>query len=449
MPTIEQLENQLDSFNAWQRKEALLGLRDKIEAGEIVPAADRGEVNLHCHTFFSYNSYGYSPSKFAYLARKRGLAVAGIVDFDVLDGLEEFYEAAKLLHLKDCVGMETRVFVPEFADKVINSPGEPGISYHMGVGFPTARLDEASQKFLANLKTIAQRRNHDLMLRVNKYLGPVTLDFDKDVLPLTPAGNPTERHICLAYARKALKIFPDKEKLLKYWQEKLGASGEGLDLPEGRNLINSIRAKTMKKGGVGYMPPDVGAFPRMDQTNKFIMAAGGIPALTWLDGTSSGEQEIERLIEVSMSTGVAALNVIPDRNYTAGEGEKNIKCRNLHQVVKLAQQYDLPLIVGTEMNSPGQKFVDDFATEELKPLLPIFLEGAYIFYAHAMLQKTASLGYCSDWVRKQFTTTKAKNAFFAQLGRVLQPGQQDSLKGLTENSTPQEILAKIENLSGN
>jgi len=440
---IEQLEKQLDSFDTKQRKKALLELRDKIKAGEIVLPADKGEVNLHCHTFFSYNSYGYSPSKFAYLSRKKGLAIAGIVDFDVLDGLEEFYEAAKLLHLKACVGMETRVFVPEFADKVINSPGEPGISYHMGIGFPTARLDEESGRFLTNLKTIAQQRNHDLMQRVNKYLAPATLDFDKDVLTLTPAGNPTERHICLAYARKAAKIYPDNEKLTQYWQEKLGASGESLDLPEGKNLINSIRAKTMKKGGVGYMPPDFGAFPRMEQTNKFILAAGGIPALTWLDGTSDGEKEIKRLIEVSMSTGVAALNVIPDRNYTAGEGDKNIKCRNLHQVVKLAQQYDLPLIVGTEMNSPGQKFVDDFAAEELKPLLPVFLEGAYIFYAHAALQRAAGLGYCSNWAKKQFTTAKEKNKFFAQLGRVLQPEQQNSLQELSEKTTPKEILAKI------
>jgi hypothetical protein len=44
---------------------------------------------LHAHTFFSYNAYGYSPSHFAFLARIRGLAVAGIVDFDMLDGMEE------------------------------------------------------------------------------------------------------------------------------------------------------------------------------------------------------------------------------------------------------------------------------------------------------------------------------------------------------------------------
>ena len=51
-----------------------------------------------------------------------GLEMGGIVDFDVLDGLEEFWDASRLLDLKGCVGIESRVFVPEFADREINSP---------------------------------------------------------------------------------------------------------------------------------------------------------------------------------------------------------------------------------------------------------------------------------------------------------------------------------------
>ena len=45
--------------------------------------------------------------------------MGGIVDFDVLDGLEEFWEASRLLDLKACVGIESRVFVPEFSDRVL------------------------------------------------------------------------------------------------------------------------------------------------------------------------------------------------------------------------------------------------------------------------------------------------------------------------------------------
>ncbi len=85
---VEELERKLDSFNAVDREQALGALIVKVETGEMsLPQAGRA-VNLHCHTFCSYNSNGYSPSKFAWLARKVGLAVAVVVDFDVLDALE-------------------------------------------------------------------------------------------------------------------------------------------------------------------------------------------------------------------------------------------------------------------------------------------------------------------------------------------------------------------------
>ena len=71
---IEELEQKLDSFNPAERKQALSTLCEKVRAGEIILPEPGTDVNLHCHTFFSYNSYGYSPSKFAWLARKAGLA---------------------------------------------------------------------------------------------------------------------------------------------------------------------------------------------------------------------------------------------------------------------------------------------------------------------------------------------------------------------------------------
>jgi len=445
---IEELEHKLDSFDPAERKQALMSLCEKVTAGEIImPEAGRA-VNMHCHTFFSYNTYGYSPSKFAWLARKAGLAAAQVVDFDVLDAVEEFLNAAKMLNLKGCGGMETRVFVPEFADRIINSPGEPGISYHMGVGFPSSEVKSDQKKFLLGLKETAQQRNHDLIDRVNKYLKPVTLDYKEDVLPLTPSNNPTERHICLAYARKAQEIFGQKESLADFWSEKLGtnapaASCEAIagSLPEGRDLLNTIRAKTMKRGGVGYMQPDKGSFPTMADMNRFILAAGAIPTMTWLDGTSDGEKAIEELLQVAMSTGAAALNIIPDRNYTSGS--PGVKLKNLYQVAELSEKLHLPLVVGTEMNSPGQKFVDDFASEELASLMPAFLKGAHIVYAHSVLQQKSGLGYTSQWAKKSFANVAEKNKFFQELGSTLEPEQEDKLTCLSENISVQEILNKI------
>jgi hypothetical protein len=437
---IKELEQKLDSFNANEREQALSVLFGKIEAEQVTLPESGTGVNLHCHTFFSYNIYGYSPSKFAWLARKAGLAVAGVVDFDVLDALEEFLAAARKLGLKACAGLETRVFMPEFSTRVINSPGEPGISYHMGVGFPTAKLWGEPHDFLLNLRKTAQKRNRDLIERVNKYLQPVRLDYERDVLVLTPSGNATERHICLAYARKAKNLFNDTNALSRFWAEKLYPEAESLEMPESIDLLNMIRAKTMKRGGVGYVLPDKGSFPLMSDFNQFVLATGGIPTMTWLDGLSDGEQDLEELMEAAMSTGAAAINIIPDRNYTPGV--KDQKLKNLYQVVELAEKLHLPVVVGTEMNGPGQKFVDDFDSQELSPLLAVFLKGAYIVYAHSVLQQRAGLGYTSDWAKKNFEGPAEKNEFFRELGSLLQPQQECKLGDLSKDISPQQILDK-------
>ena len=54
-------------------------------AAHLAPEAD--VANMHCHTFYSFNAYGHSPTSLAWLAKKLGLKLIGMVDFDVLDGV--------------------------------------------------------------------------------------------------------------------------------------------------------------------------------------------------------------------------------------------------------------------------------------------------------------------------------------------------------------------------
>jgi hypothetical protein len=363
------------------------------------------------------------------------------VDFDVLDGLEEFLHAGRTLGLKTCVGMETRVYIPEFADHVINSPGEPGISYHMGVGVPTSRLGAEQREFLSGLRRTAERRNRELTERVNAYLDPVTLDYDAEVLPLTPAGNATERHICQAYTLKARSILPDESRLRHFWEDKLSADVSGFDSLTGFQLQGLVRARTMKNGGIGYAQPDSGSFPWLAATNEFILAAGGIPTHTWLDGTSDGESRIEELLEVVMRSGVAAINVIPDRNYTPGRPD--VKLANLRHVVEVAERLGLMVVTGTEMNSPGHKLVDDFGSAELAPLLPMFVKAAYAVYAHSVLQRKPGLGYMSAWARRNFAKLSARAEFFGEVGRRLSVEGEGVLDGLPDDVHPDSVLGRL------
>ncbi|MEN6386619.1 MAG: PHP domain-containing protein [Phycisphaerales bacterium] len=396
-------------------------------------------TNMHFHTHFSFNAENYSPSEIALRSKQANLAAAGIVDFDVLDGLDEFFASALKLGLKACGGIETRVFVPQFADKVINSPGEPGIAYHMGTGIPSGKLASEQKQFIDKLRSIAANRNLEIVKRVNQYLSPVVLDYDKDVLPLTPKGNVTERHICFAYANKANDIFPDKKQLAEFWKSKIGVE----DISNKIALLNTIRAKTMKMGGIGYVKPDAKSFPTMTEMNEFVISVGGIPTLAWLDGSSEGEKKINELLTIAISSGVEAVNIIPDRNYKPGLGLQDQKKKNLYDFVKICNDLDLSIIAGTEMNSPGQKFVDNFDSDELKPLTDTFLKGALIIYGHTVLQRQCGLGYKSKWAAVNFKTRAEKNKFYAEIGQNIQPVNENILAGFAANSSPSEILKKV------
>jgi hypothetical protein len=416
-------EDPCSHFDSNVRAEAL-----RKEAAESDFPPPTSWVNAHAHTFYSFNYKGYSPSRFALEAKKAGLEMGGIVDFDVLDGLEEFWQASRLLDLKACVGIESRVFVPEFSDRVINSPGEPGISYHMGTGFTTTDIPTEAQTFLDGMRQTSEQRNRAMVERVNAFLSPLELSYEQDVMPLVPKGNATERHLCLAYARKAASQYPEESALRDFWSDKLGVAPEDLkDVPDGRGMTDLIRAKTMKQGGAGYVQPDSGSFPKMAEMNEFVLQCGALPTMTWLDGCSAGEEAIEELLEVARSTGVAVFNIIPDRNYTPGT--KDQKLANLQKVVEICKDLNMPLLGGTEMNSPGQKFVDDFDSDELKPMHPYFLEGSRILHAHSTLQRLAGMGYLSPWADDQFSSVSAKNEFYARFGEIFSPRGDEALQG--------------------
>jgi hypothetical protein len=364
------------------------------------------------------------------------------VDFDVLDGVDEFLEAARLLGLKGCAGLETRVFVPELADKEINSPGEPGISYYMGMGFPSKAA--ANQETLAGYKAIAQRRNEGVIARVNPVLEPVTVDLEADVLPLTPAGNATERHLCAAYDAKARECFPDMDQLAVFWAKKLGVGENQVReaLPSAPAIQGLIRSKMMKAGGPGYVAPEGKDFPRLDEVAAFAKDAGAIPTMTLLFGLSEGERDLSRLLDVCEEACTAAVNLVPDRNWNVKDPEeREKKVEAFHKMVAAAEERGLPIAVGTEMNAHGLRFVDDFTAEAMVPVSGVFFRSACLFYAHTVLQGQAGLGYLSNWAGQSFPSKADKNAFYEKLGQTIEPHREAELANAHSGMTPEEVMA--------
>jgi hypothetical protein len=440
---IELLEKGLDSFDPTVRRESLLTLMSQVDAGSLALPEAEDIANLHCHSFFSYNGYGYSPSHLAWLGRKQGIKFMGIVDFDILDGVDEFLAACEITGVRGTAGIETRVFIPEFKHAEINSPGEPGIAYHMGVGFVRSSVDDSAKGGFFEIRQQAVQRNLQIVERINQFLTPLKLDYEADVLPLTPSGYATERHMVQKIAEKSLNVLDDP---IRFWAEKFGDSLESIEtkIQDANIFQNYLRQKLMKRGGVAYVQPEGEAYPSIEVFHEIILAENAIPCSAWLDGTSAGEDEIERLLGLLVDKGVAAINIIPDRNWNIpDEKAKEVKLEKLYHVVDLADSFDLPIIVGTEMNSFGQKRVDDFDTPELEPVKEQFIKGAYFLYGHTRMELLWGMGYQSQWSQEHLADRKTKNEFYEVVGRLIPPTVDFNYVEITTHGTAQQVLQEL------
>jgi len=367
------------------------------------------------------------------------------VDFDCLDGTREFIEAGRLLRLKTVVGFETRVFIREYRHLVTNSPNEPGVSYQITCGFtePPGPGTRAART-LARMAERARKRNLVMLGKINDHLDPVRIDYERDVLTLTAAGNATERHMLEAYDAAARRIFPDPDRLAEFWSQKLGEDPERVRalLDDPPALKDLVRARLMKYGGVGYAQPEEGSFPPLEEVVGMTLACGAMPAAGWLDGTNEGERDPVALFSFLRSKGCVLANIIPDRNWNVPEPQRQVKVAKLHEAIAAARALELPILVGTEMNKPGNKFVDDFNSEALAPHLEEFRRGAHVAWGHTLLKMTAGVGYVGEWAQRHFgDRVGEKNEFFRRIGAADYPDE-PVLRRLAEmgkSAEPQEL----------
>jgi len=413
----KQLEENLDSFESRVRMEAL---RRLAADGENVPGHAGSNINMHCHSFFSYNADGFSPSRIAWESHKAGLYAVALCDFDVLDGLEEFLEAGLILGLRTAVHLETRAYLKEYAHVVVNSPGEPGVTYIMGAGFARKPAQNSQEgKELAGYRNTARFRNVALVKRINPHVREIALDYEKDVLPLTPHGCATERHIVKAYVNRSKSVFQHAARTAKAWAGILEMSFEEalLLVADDASLEEAVRAKLVKRGGVGYEQPSENTFPPADEFIRWAVSCGAIPMITWLDGTSDGEKDGQAMLGCMKEKGAAALNIIPDRNWNISNAElRATKTANLDVIVKAADDMGLPVNIGTEMSRAGLPFVDDLDCAALRRHRDIFLRGARIMTGHTLLLRYGGLSYASDEADAEFGDVSAKNRFFETIG---------------------------------
>jgi hypothetical protein len=416
---VKDLESQLSSFDSAARDEAL----GKLIALRIPVTAERQLVNVHMHTFHSYNADNWSPSRFAWEAHKAGLWAAGIIDFDDINGVQEFLLASERLSLRATAGIEIRTFMEPFGKVDIDSPGEPGVHYMAGSGMmkaPKAGSPEAA--YLEGLRKTSEQRARDLVARINEKVPEIAVDFNLVKRTKTPAGYISERHLVTAYVERAQAAFPVADRCAEYWAKVFGMEKAAVAalFANPAALEEKVRGKLMKKGGLGYEQPGPSTFPPTGEVYAWVKACGGVPMDSWLDGTSEGEKRAVELLECNRSLGARALNLIPDRNWNLKNPEdKQRKLENLARVVALAVERHMPLHIGTEGNKAGLPFVDDLDGADLAPYKSLVLEGSRILIGHALLARFADFPYAGDAAEDAFRRDyRAMNLFFSSVGAL-------------------------------
>lgn len=403
-------------------------------------------VNMHMHSFFSYNAYGWSPTRLAWEAHKAGLHAAGMVDFDVLEGLEEFLSACQFLKVRGAVGLETRAYLAEMADKEISSPGEPGVTYIMGMGFPRIpQPDTPECQTLASFREQYDKRNEDMIARINAALPEIALEYSRDVKPLTPAGGVTERHVVRAYREKGEAVFAgNKQANVTFWKKVLGKNDDEVvaltqNIPA---FEDTIRAKLTKQGGIGYEAPSEKTFPSVDDFVQWVIRSGGMPMIAWLDGTSSGETNPERLLECQASKGAASLNIVPDRNWNIKDAAKQEEMvNNLDRIIKTATAMQMPINIGTEMNKDGLPYADDLRGPVLKHYAKEFVEGADVMIGQTLLSRYVGISFLSDGASGAFGDRLKQIKAFARIGGA--PAISTDEAQALEQAVPDSALAML------
>jgi len=342
-------------LNAGTKEERLQTLESVLKTTNFIPVDPR-MVNNHIHTSYSFSPY--SPSAAVYAARAEGLATCGIVDHDSIGGANEFIEAGKIVGIPTTIGIETRVSFVEtpLGDRRTNNPDQVGNTYMVLHAVPHDKIDQV-QAYFAPLRERRNARNRKMVERINELYANdgVSLDFDRDVLPLSQSkdgGSVTERHLMLALARQ----------LLKLGKASLPQNATELEVMLAEyDLVGLLKKDCIPKVFI----PATDECPTLSEIVRFAGEVGGILAYAYLgDVTASvtGDKKaqkfeddyLDELFAVISKAGIRAVTYMPTRNTQA----------QIERLRKLCEQYGMLQISGEDINSPRQKFVIEKMKEE-------------------------------------------------------------------------------------
>ena len=352
----------LNKLNAPTKAERLNNLKEIVKTTVFPPMVPQ-YINNHIHTTYSFSPY--SPTAAVYAARMEGLCTAGIIDHDSISGAEEFLEAAKIVDMPVTIGMEARVSMAgtRLDGRRTNNPDQVGVSYMTIQGVPHNKIATLTE-FFKPYQAARHARNRKMIEKINQLVG-VSLDYDKDVLPLSMAqenGGVTERHLMYALALELEKQVGKGQPMI----DKLTSLGMSLSEKQKALLLDTqypFYAYDVLGMLKGTFVPKIfidatDECPKLADMVKLCKDVDAYLCYAYLGDVGdsvTGDKKAQKfeddylddVFECLKEEGVKAVTYMPTRNTPA----------QLERLRGLCDAYGMFQISGEDINSPRQSFV--------------------------------------------------------------------------------------------
>ncbi len=386
----------IDALNAPLKSERLAALREIKEltdAGKLSVPETTEFVNNHIHTTYSFSPY--SPTKALYMAWQNGLKTAGIMDHDSISGAMEFVEAGEIIGMPVTVGAECRVDMSKtiLNGRLINNPDQQSVAYVAIHGIPHQHLPAVDALF-EKYRRARNERDIKMCRRISEIMEPygVTLDFFKDVLPLSnnwEGGSVTERHILFALTKKLTARFTTPAEMLSFLLDdmKLPLSekvrnqiAKGAETPQfyEYDILGALKSELVEK----FYIPATDECPDVTEYIALCQKTGAISAYAYLGDvvdSVTGDKKAQKFEDDYLDELIAelkrlqfnAITYMPSRNTRA----------QLERLIKLCEDNGFFQISGEDINSPRQSFICKAMTD---PMFAHLSDATYALIGHEM-----------------------------------------------------------------
>ena len=277
------------------------------------------DVNAHLHTPYSFSAFS-DVRQALDMAASEGVRVVGINDFYSMDGYAEWSEecAARSLYPLFNIEFISLNVEDQAAGVRVNDPNNPGRTYLSGKGlaYPVI-LRGREEEQLSAVKAESNAQVAAMCAKLNAHLDAVgagfTISFEKVARELT-RGSIRERHLA-----KALRIAVDGDAAM--YERILGAPLKS-DPADNAAVENELRSRLLKSGGAAFVAEDPQAFLPMQDVQRIIEAAGGIPTYPFLGDDAKGqftdfEEDLQKAADILRKRGIRSAEFITTRNTTA------------------------------------------------------------------------------------------------------------------------------------